>query len=167
MPHIMKTIGRFLVLALAAVGMTACFDADYQATPRIYATKAYCTHVDGKRDTVDFSTYASCIVQLGDTVRVPLYVDGVYHPLTTFNVSGDVSALAYSLACDSASMRWLMPDSKPAEGYLHFADSCYGMPLSLHYIAKVKGDFPLTFSLNSLASKKYSHCELQVIQSVR
>ena len=163
----MKTISKFFVLALAAVGLTACFDSDYQATPRIYAVDAFCTHVDGKRDTVPFNTESSVVVMLGDSVRVPLFVDGVYHTLTTFNVSGDTSALAYSLSCDSADMRMLMPDSKPEAGYLHFTETCSGMAVTLYYVAKVKGDFPLTFDLHSTASESYSHCSLQVIQSVR
>jgi hypothetical protein len=60
-----------------------------------------------------------------------------------------------------------MPDSKPAEGYLHFVDSCYGMSVQMYYIAKVKGDFPLTLSLSSLAPKPYTNTEVKVTQSVR
>ena len=167
MPHDMKTILKILVVAITAVSLTSCLGGDLQCTPGIYCKYAFCTHVDGTRDTVLFQADASCVVKLGDTVKVPMYVDGVYHPLTVFQVSGDTSAVRYSFACDAASMRMLKPDSKLEEGYLHFADSCYGMSLSLYYIAKVKGDFPLTFSLSSLAAEPYAHNSLQVTQSVR
>lgn len=167
MPHDMKKGIQLMVLALAAIGLTACFNAEYSASPRIWAGYAYCAHTDSTRDTVNFSTYTPCIVRLYDTVRVPLFVDGVYHPLTTFEVSGDRTAIDYTLVCDSAALKLLMPDSKPAEGYLHFVDSCYGMSVQMYYIAKVKGDFPLTLSLSSLAPKPYTNTEVKVTQSVR
>jgi len=145
-----------------AVVLASC-DSDAQSTPLMYAANAYRTSVSGAQDTIRFGD----TIHVGDTVRVPLFLLGQYNMLTSFQLSVEKSAFDYQLYCDSLNATFLAPDSKLQEGYMHFLENCFSLSLTLHYVAKQKGDYQFQMTLSSTASEKYSPNHGVVTQPVR
>jgi hypothetical protein len=159
----MKKMYQIAWVILVALSLSSCFGSDYQASPVIYVAKAYRTAIDGAKDTIRFGD----TLNIGDTVRVPMVLSGVSHPLTSFSVSADNSAFIYALRYDSTGMEAIAEDSRPEEGYLHFKDNYVVIPVSFYYVPKKSGKYTIHFSLSSLAEQKYSPREADLEQSVR
>ena len=158
MPHCMKTIFKFFVLAVVAISICSC-ETEYQSTPLISVSSvAYVTHLDGSCDTIDFGD----TLHVGDTARVVMRVMGISHPLISAEVKSEASALACSFECDSASFKdFLEPDSRLEEGYLRFQPYVMGLWTVCRYVAKTTGDYMMTFTAESQAKEPYSHAELE------
>ena len=159
----MKTFSKILIIALAAISLTSCLGGDYQSTPVIYAQYAYRTAADGKRDTI----YIGDTIHVGDTLVAPMVLSGVYHPLTTFVVESDTAGLTYALRFDTAVAVAIASDSRPEEGYLHFNPDYVAVAVQYYCVAKKAGDYPVTFTLSSMASEPYTHREVPFTQAVR
>lgn len=164
MPHVMKTIYKFFVLAVAAIGICSCND-EYVSTPQISVSKAiYVSHLDGSRDT----TYFGDTLRVGDTARVEMCVMGVSHPLVYAQVKSEPSALNCAFECDSSIIKdFLEPDSRLEEGYIHFQPNVMYLWVVYRYIAKSVGDYTMTFVVESMAKEPYSHAEGDVKQVIR
>jgi hypothetical protein len=162
MPHIMKRIFLFAVIALAAISLTSCLESKDQATPVIQA--GYITRVSaaGVCDTISFAD----TLHVADTLRVPLALWGVYNNLTTFQVSADTSAVAYQLLNDSSYLHLLDNSSAPEKGYLRFVTGCVLFETTLQYIPKKTGDYEVKFVLASDAGEKYSPLDAYFVMRV-
>ena len=166
MPHSMKKLFKFVVLAVVAVGICSCND-EYLSTPviKIY-NDVLVTHMDGSRDT----TYYGDTLRVGDTALVMSSFHGVSHPLVYAKIESDPAALTCSFVCDSAFIKeFLEPDSRPEEGYMHFRQEAYVSTLwAVHrYVAKSTGEYTVTFSAESMAKEPYSHNSLEFKQVIR
>ena len=164
MPHIMKTIFKFLALAVVAISICSC-ETESQSTPRMLVGQySYVTHLDGSRDTILFGD----TLHVGDTARMEVKIYGVSHPLVSAEVKSDPSALACSFECDSSAIKeFFEPDSRVDEGYLHFQPYVMSLRTVLRYIAKKEGDYTVTFITNSEAKEPYSHAEGERKQVIR
>ena len=163
MPHIMKRILLYAVVALAAISLTSCLESNNQATPVIQA--GYVTRVSatGVCDTVSFGD----TLHIADTLRVPLALWGVYNNLTTFQVTADTSVVSYQLLNDSSYLHLLDKSSAPEKGYLRFVTGCVLFETNLQYIPKKTGDYEVHLILASDAGEKYSPMEGYFVMHVR
>lgn len=163
MPHIMKRILLYAVVALAAISFTSCLESNNQATPVIQA--GYLTRVNaaGVCDTISFAD----TLQVADTLRVPLALWGVYNNLTTFQVTTDTSVISYQLLNDSSYLHLLDKSSAPEKGYLRFLTGCLLFETNLQYIPKKTGDYEVHLTLASDAGDKYSPLEAYFVVHIR
>ena len=159
----MKKSAIFLCLALAAISLQSCLMGEAQSTPTFYYSYIYRTNAQGARDSIFYGD----TVHIGDTLRAPLLVSGVYNSLVSFSVEADQEALNYRLVVDSVYLSWLEADSKPENGYLHFTKDCYTFPCMLVYMPQKTGDYMVQFTVASTASKQYSPSHAQFTQPVR
>lgn len=164
MPHVMKTIYKFFLLALAAVGVCSCND-EYQATPLITVSRVvYVSHPDGSRDT----TYFGDTLLVGDTARMEMSISGVSHPLKTAQVSSEITALGCAFECAPEVVEQALEnDSRPEEGYLHFQPYVMGVRVTYRCVAKGTGDYKVTFAAESMAKEPYSHNSIEATQLIR
>lgn len=160
----MKTIYKFFLLVLAAIGVCSCND-EYQATPLITVSNVvYVSHPDGSRDT----TYFGDTLLVGDTARMEMSISGVSHPLKTAQVSSEITALGCAFECAPQVIEQaLEEDSRPEEGYLHFQPYVMGVRVICRYVAKKEGDYKVTFAAESMAKEPYSHNSVEVTQLIR
>ena len=155
MPHIMKRILLFAVVALTAISLTSCLEGESHSTPAIQA--GYVTRVSaaGVCDTITFAD----TLHLYDTLRVPLVLYGVLNNLTSFQVSADTSVVSYTLLNDSVFLPYLDSSSAPDKGYLRFVANCSLFETILQYMPKKSGDYEVRMTLASDAGEKYSPLE--------
>lgn len=164
MPHVMKTIYKFFLLVLAAVGVCSCND-EYQATPLITVSRVvYVSHPDGSRDTTIFGD----TLLVGDTAHIEMSISGVSHPLKTAQVSSEETALGCAFECDPLVVEQaLEKDSRPEEGYLHFQPYVMAVRVTCRYVAKSTGDYKVTYAAESMAKEPYSHNSVETTQLIR
>ena len=153
-------------MALVAISLTSCLGGENESSPVIYVPglKAYRTSAEGVKDTIRFTE--QMYSHVGDTIRVPMILDGGYNTLTSFTVTADTSAIGYKFICDSMVLNILQADSRPEEGYLHFQNDYQAVGVVFWYVSKKLGDYDIVFSLASTASQKYSPKQTTVKQKV-
>lgn len=140
------------MVVCTTIFLSSCLTGEYQSTPRMIIQALYRNSIEGVRDTL----LPGDTIQVGDTLRAPMALDGVYNTLVSFRVTADKTAFDYKLECDSASLQLLTPDSKPEEGTLSFAKDCYLYFTTLYYVPKQAGKYQISFVLASSAGEKFS-----------
>ena len=159
----MKTVSKILMVAFATIFLRSCLTGEYHSTPRMFIASLYRTTPAGVCDTLSRLD----TIQVGDTMRAVMVLDGVYNTLVAFQVSADRTAFDYRLECDSVAGRLLAEGSQPEKGSLYFAKDCYQFFTTLYYVPLQAGKYDFTFTLSSTAGEKYSPVTGTLTQVVR
>lgn len=162
MPHPMKKkIFYPIVLGLVTLVAVSCdwesvISPNAQFPSELY--RSY-TMVDSLgqdtlvRDTISYTDS----LNVGDTVLMPIVLQGYYHYLTLFKATADTSKVALSLAWDEEYNSFLAEDADPAHGKLSFIpEKVNACVTTLKYIPKASGTHTVEFLLQSTAKEPYS-----------
>jgi hypothetical protein len=96
-------------------------------------------------------------LQVGDTVRFPMVLNGYYDYITSFVCSADTSKVHVSLMWDEEYNSFLSADADPAGGILAFnPGSVYRFVTTLVYVPVASGTHRIDMELNSAAKAPYS-----------
>ena len=163
MPHTMKKIFPFIVVACATLFLNSCLTSDYQSTPRISAYPLYRTSAEGVQDSLNYGD----TIHVGDTIRTLMVLQGMFNELVYCRIKGDASAFDYCVEADSAYAHLLADDCRMNEVYLHFVAGCYMYPATFRYVAKKAGTYRFEIELGSTANEKYSPLSAYFVQEVR
>ena len=156
MPHIMKRNILFpLSLALVAILAVSC-ETKSVISPTIQAsTILYRTSATGVKDTISFLD----TLHVGDTVLMPLRLDGYFDYLTTFKAVADTEKVQLAFVTNAAFDSCLTSAANPKHGYLVFEPArVYGCYVPLSYVPLRVGTHKVELDLNSAAEEAYSHC---------
>ena len=161
---VMKRFVFWSALALVALTLNSCLFGDDQSTPVLTPTSyLYRTSIDGVRDSLRYGD----TIQVGDTLYGHWVLYGVYNNLLSFTMQANATGLDYRVSVDSTYAHLISQESKPEEGKLYFVKDVYYCPVTLHFIAKEKGDYTVTLTLASSADEKYSPQVSSYIQSIQ
>jgi len=141
-----------LVIALVALGLMSC-DGTAISSPSIQAaSKMVRTSAAGVRDTINLTDS----LNVGDTVRLSLIVQGYYHYLTSFSATSDTTMLV-GLAWNQADSAALAPGSDPEHGKVIFTpNSAYVFLTNLRFTPRYSGTHRIDMIVASSAGEPYS-----------
>ena len=138
-----------LSLLLASCDTKAVISPSVQVSSWLYRTS-----IEGVQDTITLRDSLS----VGDTVRMPVILNGYYDYLTSFVASADTAKVNLWFAWDDEFNSCLMPNAAPEHGVLVFkADSVYACVTTLVYVPTQSGTHRIDMSLNSSAELNYSN----------
>ena len=138
-----------LSLLLASCDTKAVISPSVQVSSWLYRTS-----IEGVQDTITLRDSLS----VGDTVRMPVILNGYYDYITSFVASADTSKVDLWFAWDDEFNSCLLPNADPEHGVLAFkADSVYACVTTLVYVPTQSGTHRIDMSLNSSAELNYSN----------
>lgn len=160
----MKRLAFWMVLTVISGLLSSCLINEEQSTPVMKPISyLYRTSAAGVRDSIRYGD----TIHVGDTLQGSWVLYCVTNNLTSFTFKTDTFAFDYHLVCDSAYAHLLTEKSKPEEGKLFFVSGCVFYPVDIYFVAKQKGDYPLSLSLASDAGEKYSPQMFSYTQAIR
>ena len=141
-----------LVIALVALGMASCIGTAVSSPSIQAASKMVRTSAAGVRDTINLTDS----LNVGDTVRLSMIVQGYYHYLTSFSATSDTTMLV-GLAWNQADSAALAPGSDPEHGKVIFTpNSAYVFLTSLRFTPRYSGKHRIDMNVASSAGEPYS-----------
>ena len=154
MPHTMKRIFFYIAFAIVAISFTSCLTSEEHSTPIIgFSRYLYRDTPAGVHDSLLYGD----TINVGDTLRGNLLLYGGYNNLTEFTVKVDTADLDLQLLIDSGYSVFLdTVASKPAQGYLRFAQDTYIFPTAMRFVPKKTGDLKISLTLASTAGERFS-----------
>lgn len=159
-------IRKFLfVITFAAIGfaVVSC-DMTTVISPRIDVSRQLVrTNLSGVCDTIMLDDS----LNIGDTVRMGLLLNGYYDPLVSFVASADESKVHLSLNWPD-TLGGITAESDPAHAKLIFIpDSVSACLTTLSYVPVEAGSHQINLTLTSSAKAPYSQGALQFNIAVR
>ena len=148
-----RSVLFFLSFALVAL-MTVSCNMDSVISPGVqYSSYLYRTSADGVQDTITLNDS----LQVGDTVRFPMVLNGYYDYITSFVATTDTSKVHVSMMWDDAYKSYLTEIADPDNGILAFKpDQVYAFVTTLVYVPMASGTYRIDLELNSSAPSPYS-----------
>lgn len=150
-----------LSLVLVALGAVSCVGEAVMSPKVQYGSAVYRTYATV--DTLGHDTIISDTisladsVQVGDTLRFPLVINGYYDYITSFIVTADTSKVTVSFTWDEELDDFLAPGADPEHGNLTFeANKVYAALTTLVYVPQVPGTHEIDLLLTSAAKQPYS-----------
>ena len=147
-----------VLVAICAVSCTgeAVMSPNVQYGSAVYRT--YATVDTLGRDTIISDTISlSDSLQVGDTLRFPLIINGYYDYLTSFIASADTSKVAVSFTWDEELSDFLSPAADPEHANLTFEPAkVYACLTTLVYVPKAPGSHRIDLLLTSAAKPPYA-----------
>ena len=151
------TMKRNILICLPLVLVTffevSC-NLDTVVSPSVQSSSVlFRTSAEGVNDTITFSDS----LQVGDTVRLPMVLNGYYDYLTGFAASTDTTKMHVSFAWDEAFRECLTPSADPDHGILIFEpEKVYACVVTLQYVPLQSGTHRIDLVLKSSAQETYS-----------
>ena len=153
MPHSMKKLFKFVVLAVVAVCVYSCSD-DAVSTPELWwAQLMIRTAPNGARDTIP----AGDTIHVGDTLRWNLLIDGGFNTLQTFEATCDTSVFFLGLEIAPVDSARLAPGTDLNHGKMVFIPAkTFACPVWLRFIPRKTGTHKIQMEIASDAGQEYS-----------
>ena len=142
-----------LPLVLVTFFAVSC-DLDTVVSPSVQSSSVlFRTSAEGVNDTITFSDS----LQVGDTVRLPMVLNGYYDYLTGFAASTDTTKMQVSFVWDEAFRTCLTSSADPDHGILIFEpEKVYACVVTLQYVPLQSGTHRIDLVLKSSAQETYS-----------
>ena len=136
--------------------MSSCLNDSAVSSPTIrFYSQMYRTSPEGVKDTL----YLVDTVQIGDTLRLPVLLQGGFNILTSFQVSSDPLDHMVKLEVDSAVATIVDPKSDLEKGKLVFPQDRQILMcnVTVCFIPQRAGSQPINLTVANTAGDKYSH----------
>ena len=148
----------FVILTVLAVScdMKTVMSPSVQFSSMLYRTYS-ATDSTGQvfivKDTITISD-SLCV---GDTVQIPMIVNGYYDYITSFAASTDTSKVDLSFMWNEEYNDYLSTAANPEHGIFAFKpDKVYAFVTTLMYVPKASGAYRIDLELNSAAQAPYN-----------
>ncbi len=151
-------ISSFVILTVLAVScdLKTVMSPGVQFSSVLYRTSSV-TDSTGQVVLVNDTITLSDSLNVGDTVRLPMILNGYYDYITSFAVSTDTSKVHLSLMWGDEYNSYLTTAADPEHGILAFKpDAVYAFLTTLVYVPQVSGTYRIDMELNSAAQAPYS-----------
>ena len=118
-----------------------------------FSSVLYRTSAEGVKDTITFSDS----LHIGDTVYLPMILDGYYDYLISFTAQADSDKVKVSFPCDDEFRKYLASSSDLEHGKMVFLpDQVYACYITFAYVPVKSGTHRIDFLLESSARDPYS-----------